>query len=147
MYICRGFVLAIRRKVLNPSSRSSVSCQLLFELRVVVLEVAVPVLKGQSATVHAHVAREVGHISSLIALLSPKTGEVTKTKPSEEVPDEGDVPAERPDSNGRGHMPQRVVSRGVLRPEAFGASSFERWGTNTGGGRCHALAWVMPSLH
>ncbi|KAF5841984.1 translation elongation factor EF1A/initiation factor IF2gamma [Dunaliella salina] len=52
-----------------------------FELRVVVLEVAVPVLKGQSATVHAHVAREVGHISSLIALMSPKTGEVTKTKP------------------------------------------------------------------
>jgi len=52
-----------------------------FELRVVVLEVAVPILKGQSVTLHAHVAREVGHINALIGLLSPRSGEVTKAKP------------------------------------------------------------------
>ena len=50
-------------------------------MQVVVLEVAVPVLKGQSATLHAHVAREVGHISALLSILSPRSGEITKLKP------------------------------------------------------------------
>jgi elongation factor 1 alpha-like protein len=35
----------------------------------------VPLLKGQAVTLHAHCAREAGHISALVALLNAKTGE------------------------------------------------------------------------
>jgi translation elongation factor EF-1alpha len=45
-----------------------------FEMQVVVLDVAVPVLKGQPLTLHAHCAREAGHITALVALLNAKTG-------------------------------------------------------------------------
>ncbi|KAK9830139.1 hypothetical protein WJX72_009959 [[Myrmecia] bisecta] len=51
------------------------------EARIVVLEVQVPILKGQQVTLHAHSARETGQISHLLAALNPKTGEVTKSKP------------------------------------------------------------------
>jgi elongation factor 1 alpha-like protein len=44
------------------------------EMQVVVLDVAVPVLKGQPVTLHAHSTREAGHISALLALLNAKTG-------------------------------------------------------------------------
>ncbi|GAX83662.1 hypothetical protein CEUSTIGMA_g11087.t1 [Chlamydomonas eustigma] len=52
-----------------------------FEARVIVLEVSVPILKGQQVTLHAHVAREEGNISALISVLNPKSGEVAKAKP------------------------------------------------------------------
>lgn len=52
-----------------------------FEARVLVLEVAVPLLRGQALTVHAHVAQEEGRISALLAQLNPRTGEVLKAKP------------------------------------------------------------------
>ncbi len=45
------------------------------------LDVPVPLLKGQSVSVHAHVAREAGHVSALLSSLNPKTGEVAKAKP------------------------------------------------------------------
>ena len=32
-------------------------------------------------TLHAHTAREEGHVSALICTLNPKTGEVAKAKP------------------------------------------------------------------
>jgi translation elongation factor EF-1alpha len=44
------------------------------EMQVVVLDVTVPVLKGQAVTLHAHCTREAGHISALLALLNAKTG-------------------------------------------------------------------------
>ncbi|KXZ49597.1 hypothetical protein GPECTOR_20g453 [Gonium pectorale] len=49
-----------------------------FELRVVMLDVSVPLLRGQAVTLHAHVAREEGHITALSAVLDPRSGEVTK---------------------------------------------------------------------
>lgn len=52
-----------------------------FEARVVVLDVAIPVLRGQQATIHAHTARETGHISGLVSLLNAKTGEVQRLRP------------------------------------------------------------------
>ncbi|KAG2439867.1 hypothetical protein HYH02_010497 [Chlamydomonas schloesseri] len=52
-----------------------------FELRIVVLDVPVPLLRGQAVTLHAHVAREEGHISALVALLDPRSGEVLKARP------------------------------------------------------------------
>ena len=32
-------------------------------------------------TLHAHAAREEGHVSALVCTLNPKTGEVAKAKP------------------------------------------------------------------
>lgn len=65
-----------------PCARSRCPCPPpQFEMRIVVLEVAVPLLRGQSATIHAHVAREVGHVSSLLALLNTRSGEVVKARP------------------------------------------------------------------
>ena len=58
-----------------------VCCPPQFEARVVLLETPVPLLKGRSVTVHAHVAREAGHVSALTAMLSARTGEVAKAKP------------------------------------------------------------------
>ncbi|KAL4448191.1 hypothetical protein ABPG75_005410 [Micractinium tetrahymenae] len=52
-----------------------------FEARMVVLDVAIPVLKGQQVTIHAHTARESGHISGLVSLLNAKTGEVQRARP------------------------------------------------------------------
>lgn len=52
-----------------------------FEARVVVLEVQIPVLKGQQVTIHAHTARESGHVSALVSLLNSKTGEVQRARP------------------------------------------------------------------
>ena len=52
-----------------------------FEARVVVLEVSVPVLRGQAVTLHAHAARESGHVSALVSLLDPKTWEVSRARP------------------------------------------------------------------
>ncbi|EFN56452.1 hypothetical protein CHLNCDRAFT_35207 [Chlorella variabilis] len=52
-----------------------------FEARVVVLDVAVPILRGQQVTIHAHTARESGHISGLVSLLNGKTGEVQRARP------------------------------------------------------------------
>ncbi|KAG2498490.1 hypothetical protein HYH03_003742 [Edaphochlamys debaryana] len=52
-----------------------------FELRIVVLDVPVPLLKGTPVTLHAHVAREEGHITALTATLDPRTGEVVKARP------------------------------------------------------------------
>lgn len=52
-----------------------------FEARVVVLDVTIPVLRGQQVTLHAHTARESGHISGLVSLLNSKSGEVIRTKP------------------------------------------------------------------
>ena len=49
-----------------------------FQLRLVVLDVPVPLLRGQAVTLHAHVAREEGHLSALVALLDPRTGEEVK---------------------------------------------------------------------
>jgi hypothetical protein len=49
-----------------------------FELRVVVLEVAAPLLRGAAVSLHAHAAREEGVVAELLALLDPRTGEVTK---------------------------------------------------------------------
>ncbi|KXZ51213.1 hypothetical protein GPECTOR_13g700 [Gonium pectorale] len=52
-----------------------------FELRIVVLDVSVPLLRGQAVTLHAHVAREEGHITALSAVLDARSGEVTKARP------------------------------------------------------------------
>ncbi|GIL62839.1 hypothetical protein Vafri_17011 [Volvox africanus] len=52
-----------------------------FELRVVVLDVPVPLLRGHVVTLHAHVAREEGHITALLATLDPRTGDVVKSRP------------------------------------------------------------------
>jgi elongation factor 1 alpha-like protein len=52
-----------------------------FQARIVVLDVAIPILKGQQVTLHAHAARESGHVSGLISLLDPKSGEVAKLRP------------------------------------------------------------------
>ncbi|KAG7670734.1 hypothetical protein Ndes2437A_g04358 [Nannochloris sp. 'desiccata'] len=52
-----------------------------FEVEVVVLDVQIPILKGQQVTLHAHAARDSGHVSRLIALLDSKTGEVVKERP------------------------------------------------------------------
>ncbi|PSC70924.1 HBS1 isoform X1 isoform B [Micractinium conductrix] len=52
-----------------------------FEARVVVLEVPIPLLRGQQVTIHAHTARESGHVSALLSLLNSKTGEVQRAKP------------------------------------------------------------------
>ncbi|KAJ9529429.1 hypothetical protein QJQ45_013713, partial [Haematococcus lacustris] len=53
-----------------------------FQARVLVLDVAVPLLKGASITLHAHIAREPGVISALISTLNARTGEVVKQRPS-----------------------------------------------------------------
>lgn len=52
-----------------------------FEAEVVVLDVQIPILKGQQVTLHAHAARDSGHVSRLIALLDSKSGEVVKERP------------------------------------------------------------------
>lgn len=52
-----------------------------FLARVLVLPAPVPLLKGAQVTLHAHAARETGHISSLLSLLNAKTGEVERHKP------------------------------------------------------------------
>ncbi|EFJ41150.1 elongation factor-like protein, partial [Volvox carteri f. nagariensis] len=52
-----------------------------FELRVVVLDTPVPLLRGHVVTLHAHAAREEGHITALTATLDPRTGEVVKSRP------------------------------------------------------------------
>lgn len=46
-----------------------------------VLEVPVPLLKGQPVTLHAGVAREAAHLTALVAQLNPRTGEVAKARP------------------------------------------------------------------
>eukprot|EP00798_Chlamydomonas_sp_ICE-L_P032723 gene32723-3607_t len=52
-----------------------------FEARILVLEVKIPILKGHQVTLHAHTSREAGHISGVVSLVDPKTGETTKMKP------------------------------------------------------------------
>jgi elongation factor 1 alpha-like protein len=52
-----------------------------FEVEIVVLDVQIPILKGQQVTLHAHAARDSGHVSRLISLLDSKTGEVVKERP------------------------------------------------------------------
>jgi elongation factor 1 alpha-like protein len=52
-----------------------------FRARVVVLDVAIPVLRGQQVTLHAHAAREAGHVSALLELLDARTGEVVRARP------------------------------------------------------------------
>ena len=47
-----------------------------FELRLVVLDVPVPLLQGHLVTLHAHAAREEGRISALVASLDPKVRRV-----------------------------------------------------------------------
>ncbi|KAK9822587.1 hypothetical protein WJX74_007878 [Apatococcus lobatus] len=51
------------------------------EARVLVLDVEVPILRGQQVILHAHAAREQGHVSALISLLDAKTGQVAKQRP------------------------------------------------------------------
>ena len=52
-----------------------------FEVDIVVLDVQIPILKGQQVTLHAHAVRDSGHVSRLIALLDSETGEVIKERP------------------------------------------------------------------
>lgn len=52
-----------------------------FEARVVVLEVPVPILRGQAVTLHAYTARGSGHVTALVSLLDSKTGEVVRRRP------------------------------------------------------------------
>lgn len=52
-----------------------------FTAQVLVLDVGLPLLKGQAVTIHTHSAREAGVISHLVALCDGKTGAVTKHKP------------------------------------------------------------------
>ena len=40
-----------------------------------------PPHRGQAVTLHAHAARESGHVSALCAVLDPKTGEVQRARP------------------------------------------------------------------
>lgn len=47
----------------------------------VVLEVPVPVLKGQQVVVHAHTAQEAGTVSALLAVLDARSGQPSKTRP------------------------------------------------------------------
>ncbi len=44
----------------------------------VVLDVPLPLLRGAAVTLHAHAARDEGHITQLVAVLDPRSGEVTK---------------------------------------------------------------------
>lgn len=52
-----------------------------FEARVVVLEVPIPVLRGQQVTIHSHAARSDGTISKLVSLLDSKTGDTIRLNP------------------------------------------------------------------
>ena len=52
-----------------------------FEAEIVVLDVQIPILKGQQVTLHAHAARDSGHVSRLIATLDGTTGEVVRERP------------------------------------------------------------------
>ncbi|CAD7698398.1 unnamed protein product [Ostreobium quekettii] len=52
-----------------------------FELCVVVLEPPIPIIPGTAVELHAHTAREEGHIARLLTTLDPKAGGVAKTNP------------------------------------------------------------------
>lgn len=52
-----------------------------FQARIMVLDVTVPVLKGQAVTVHMHATRDSGHINRLVSVLDGETGEVVKERP------------------------------------------------------------------
>lgn len=52
-----------------------------FKARVVLLDLAMPVLKGMNCIMHCHTLRESGIISELVSLLDSKTGEVIRNKP------------------------------------------------------------------
>jgi elongation factor 1 alpha-like protein len=52
-----------------------------FQLEVVVLPAPIPLLQGCQVTIHAHTAKESGHVSKLVALLDSKTGQVIRQKP------------------------------------------------------------------
>lgn len=52
-----------------------------FEARVVVLDVPIPVVKGQAVTVHAHAARDSAHVSGLVSLIDGKSGDVIRERP------------------------------------------------------------------
>jgi translation elongation factor EF-1alpha len=50
-------------------------------LQVLVLQVPLPILKGQAVTVHAHTAREAAVVSALLGLCDPRTGQPRQHKP------------------------------------------------------------------
>lgn len=52
-----------------------------FTAQVLVLQVAVPILKGQAVTVHAHTAREAGVVSGLLGLCDAKSGAAKPHRP------------------------------------------------------------------
>lgn len=52
-----------------------------FTAHIMVLDVVIPLLHGQNVTLHAHAASCTGTISRLIALVNPKSGEITRERP------------------------------------------------------------------
>eukprot|EP00775_Hariotina_reticulata_P011038 gene11038-11193_t len=52
-----------------------------FTAQVLVLQVPLPILKGQAVTVHAHTAREAGVVSALLGLCDSRTGRAGQRKP------------------------------------------------------------------
>ena len=52
-----------------------------FEVEIVVLDVQIPILRGQQITLHAHAVRDSGHIVKLGAVVDGKTGEVVRERP------------------------------------------------------------------
>lgn len=52
-----------------------------FRAQITVLDVVVPLLHGQSVTLHAHAATCTGTISKLLSLVDAETGQITKERP------------------------------------------------------------------
>ncbi|KAG2699908.1 hypothetical protein I3760_07G210000 [Carya illinoinensis] len=51
------------------------------ELKVLVLDVTIPILIGSQLEFHVHHAREAARVVRILSLLDPKTGKVTKKAP------------------------------------------------------------------
>jgi len=52
-----------------------------FTAQIAVLDVVIPLIHGQSVTLHAHTARDTGSISRIVSLIDEGTGKVTKERP------------------------------------------------------------------
>jgi len=63
----------------HPEWPCPIGCHV--EAKLLILDVEMPIVAGQPATVHLHVSKEEGSILRLAALLDPKTGEVKKARP------------------------------------------------------------------
>ena len=50
-------------------------------MRIIVLDVPMPILQGQALVFHCHVLSEAAHISKLTSLVDPKSGDVKKKAP------------------------------------------------------------------